>query len=235
MTTEERHAAAESKDDMSKRESESAIKAMYLELCGNRPPYFRPFYVHVIEEPDAYASDSFDYEFRLLREYEAREGALGEGSAAVNSSEKYEKSSIADGDRMFHKFQKRIRTCKEQCLRYKWNGEPLLLSEKVVPIVSLDHVPTCLNCGSRRVFEIQLMPAVVSLLTPADERKPHQGASSYVEEARIDFGTVFIYTCERSCDKTIDGYNVPLEEFVAMQPSPDSDILTKMQHTELPN
>ena len=233
MTTEERHAVAEVKDGIPKRELESGRKAMYLELCGNRPPYFRPFYIHVIEEPDV--SDSYDYEFRLLREYEAREGTLGEGSTAVNLNEKYEKSSIADGDRIFHKFQKRIRTCKEQCLRYKWNGEPLLLSEKVVPITSLEHVPACLNCGSERVFEMQLMPALVSFLAQADERKPHQGASSCGEEARIDFGTVFIYTCERSCERTIDGYNAPLEEFIAIQPSPDSDILTKMQHTEIPD
>ena len=224
MTTVEKDDEAQSKSVTATTEVHNARDESYSRLCDNRPPHFRPLYVHVLEEPESSCNDSFDYEFRLLREYEAREGIVREESNPTKTGEKYEKTSISDGDRAFHKFQKRIRFCKEQCLRYKWNGRPLLLSEKVMPNVSIERIPACLNCGSERVFEMQLMPALVSHLSLADDEGIPQGACMFEEGTRMDFGTIFVYTCSRSCDRTDNGYRVPVDEFVAVQPCPDSEI-----------
>ena len=219
----EDHDEVEVKNAIVEEEADVVRNDLYLKLCRNSPPCFRPMYVHVLEEGGSSSFEIFDYELSLLREYEAREGVIREEATTKSVSEKYEKTSIADGDRAFHKFQKRTRFCKQQCLRYSWNGLPLLLSEKVKPYLPIDHIPPCSNCGSARVFEIQLMPALVSHLSRANEEGVPQGACLFAEDAKIDFGTIFIYTCRQSCDKTNDGNFVPVDEFVVMQACPDSE------------
>lgn len=46
--------------------------------------------------------------------------------------------------------------------RYSWGGEPLFIT--CPPSDISRGVPACSNCGSNRVFEFQLMPALVSML-----------------------------------------------------------------------
>ena len=219
-------------------------------------PKFDSCYVHVLEEPEQRIG-SFSYEENLLREYEKREGPLTEleKGAISNTGEKYEKWEVADGDRAFHKFQKRLRRCQEQCLRYQWNGSPLLFSGKVAPSHDLDDVPICSNCHSKRVFELQLMPALSLVLKkvesdivaqnhqntteqsggspPSTEHErgqattinqPQMASASNCSSTRIEFGTIFVYTCSYSCVKSQDGFNIPVEEFVVMQSDPDSKI-----------
>ena len=220
-------------------------------------PKFDSCYIHVLEEPEQRIG-SLNYEENLLREYEKREGPLTEleKGAISNTGEKYEKSEVADRDRTFHKFQKRLRRCQEQCLRYQWNGSPLLFSGKVAPSHDLDDVPMCSNCHSKRVFELQLMPALSLVLNKVESdivaqkhqsktellegsllcnehklgkaatiNQPEMVSASDCSSARIEFGTVFVYTCSKSCVKSQDGFNIPVEEFVVMQSDPDSKIL----------
>lgn len=50
--------------------------------------------------------------------------------------------------------------------RYSWAGSPLFITEP--PSSVSQTVPCCAHCSSPRVFECQLMPALVSLLRSAD-------------------------------------------------------------------
>lgn len=49
--------------------------------------------------------------------------------------------------------------------RYSWSGEPLFLT---CPTSEVTELPACSYCGARRIFEFQLMPALVSMLRSAN-------------------------------------------------------------------
>lgn len=70
-------------------------------------------------------------------------------------------------------FQKRLQGQSWQVLRYAYGGRPLWSTNYSAQIVTSStvtingppvYVPTCEICGSSRVFEFQLMPALLSLL-----------------------------------------------------------------------
>ena len=62
------------------------------------------------------------------------------------------------------KFQRRVSSQPRQVLRYAYGGEPLWntlpASKERAKGIS---VPCCEGCGARRVFEVQLMPAILTL------------------------------------------------------------------------
>ena len=80
-------------------------------------------------------------------------------------------------------------------------GVPLWFSSAAQPAPG--DIPACARCGAARVFELQVMPQAL-----------HFALGAGVEEAAVslDFGTVAIYTCSRSCPL---GAEVPLVEEVA--------------------
>lgn len=83
---------------------------------------------------------------------------------------------------------------------------PLLITDKTLPAPSACHY-----CGAPRVFELQLMPPLVYLLK----------ASSGVD---IEFGTVLVYTCSKSCWH--DG-SLACEEYICVQSEPEDTQLMK--------
>ncbi|KAG3255805.1 programmed cell death protein 2-like isoform X3 [Ictidomys tridecemlineatus] len=121
-----------------------------------------------------------------------------------DGNEKYEKTKIKSGDQMFYKFMKRIAACQEQILRYSWSGEPLFLT---CPTSEITDIPACSHCGGQRIFEFQLMPALISMLQSAN-----LGLS-------VEFGTILVYTCEKSCWP--QNHQTPMEEFCIIQEDPD--------------
>ncbi|XP_071423495.1 programmed cell death protein 2-like isoform X2 [Pithys albifrons albifrons] len=172
-------------------------------------PVFQPFYINVVDEADCTGFPDTDHADELLREYQQREGVdweqmMSESFAGEGGNEKYEKSEVKSWDHTFRKFMKRISVCPEQILRYSWGGQPLFITSP--PAAMAQGVPACSSCGSSRVFEFQLMPALVSLL--------HSDSGLSVE-----FGTAVVYTCERSCWPT--DHQTPLEEFIFVQEDPD--------------
>ncbi|XP_044517392.1 programmed cell death protein 2-like [Gracilinanus agilis] len=176
-------------------------------LPSSSVPMFQPYYVNVVDEEDYTNFVDTDHAQKLLREYGQREGVevelLMAQSFILDSREKYEKAVIKNNDKMFYKFMKRISACREQILRYSWNGKPLFITcpSDATPI------PSCSNCGSSRVFEFQLMPTLVSLL-----KITHLDIS-------VEFGTILIYTCEKSCWPA--NHQSPMEEFCVIQEDPD--------------
>ncbi|XP_072321469.1 programmed cell death protein 2 [Eucyclogobius newberryi] len=85
--------------------------------------------------------------------------------------------------KVFQRFKKRIAPEPHQVVRYHRGGLPLWVSAKHVPS---DEVPPC-SCGSKRVFEFQVMPQLLNSLCVDST-----GAS-------IDWGTVAVFTCSLSC------------------------------------
>ncbi|XP_010594396.1 programmed cell death protein 2-like [Loxodonta africana] len=171
-------------------------------------PQFLPYYISVVDEDDYGDFVNLDHAHSLLREYQQREGIdmeqLLSQSLPSDGDEKYEKTIIKSGDKMFYKFMKRIAACQEQILRYSWDGEPLFLT---CPTPEVSELPACSHCGGRRIFEFQLMPALVSML-----RSASLGLS-------VEFGTILIYTCEKSCWP--QNHQTPMEEFCVIQEDPD--------------
>ncbi|XP_029781926.1 programmed cell death protein 2-like isoform X2 [Suricata suricatta] len=174
-------------------------------------PQFLPYYVCAVDEDDYRDSVSLDHAQSLLREYQQKEGVgveqLLSQSLPGDGDEKYEKTTIKSGDKAFYKFMKRIAACQEQILRYSWSGEPLFLT---CPASEVTEVPACSYCGARRIFEFQLMPALVSALRSADV-----GIS-------VEFGTILIYTCEKSCWP--ENHQTPMEELCVIQEDPDEPL-----------
>ncbi|CAL1280398.1 unnamed protein product [Larinioides sclopetarius] len=102
-------------------------------------------------------------------------------------------------DKAFNKFQKRIRLEPEQVLRYHRGETPLWVSAEHVP--SSKDIPDC-ECGAKRVFEFQIMPQLLNYLS-----------LDSVQDS-IDWGTLAVYTCSKSCEKGMEGY---VKEFVWKQ------------------
>ncbi|NXY26498.1 PDD2L protein, partial [Atrichornis clamosus] len=172
-------------------------------------PVFQPFYISVVDEEDYTGFLDTNHADKLLKEYQQRECVdleqmMSESFAGEGHNEKYEKSEVKSWDHTFHKFMKRISVCPEQILRYSWGGQPLFIMS---PPASIEQgIPACSNCGSSRVFELQLMPTLVSVL----QSDP---------DLSVEFGTAIVYTCERSCWP--ENHQTPLEEFIFVQEDPD--------------
>ncbi|KAK2842831.1 hypothetical protein Q5P01_013031 [Channa striata] len=155
-------------------------------------------------------NDDLEHARELLRAYESRErvvvGQL-DGDEGGGGEEKYEKTKARHGDVIFSKFMKKISLCPQQILRYCRGGTPLFISES--PSNMAQVVSACSSCGGSRTFELQLMPALVSLLQRV----------SGSAEVELEFGTVLVYTCTNSCWTAGSGSAV--EELCLVQTDPD--------------
>ncbi|KAK3998001.1 TCP-1/cpn60 chaperonin family-domain-containing protein [Cladorrhinum sp. PSN332] len=121
-------------------------------------------------------------------------------------------------DSVFQKFADRIGQNPDQCIRYELNGQPLLYSkndavgkllysgsEKVGPVKG---IPRCNNCGSGRVFEVQLAPHAI------------QELESEIEDMDgMDWGTIIVGVCDKDCqEKGVEGGEAGyVEEWAGVQ------------------
>lgn len=110
--------------------------------------------------------------------------------------EKYEPADHQD--KIFHKFLKTVKLFPKQVMRYCYSGSPLLSKDITI-------LPTHCSCGSKRVFEAQLMPALLPYLKDGD--------------TMIEFSTVLIYTCSRNC--TLDSEYSLTNEYAFYVDDPD--------------
>ncbi|XP_074650957.1 programmed cell death protein 2-like [Tubulanus polymorphus] len=182
------------------------------------------YYINAIEEPTDTNSSTTDNKHitDLLREYSHREGVnvselLNPQSDKFqgSSAEKYEKPSFNHGDEIFHKFTRRMSRFPQQCLRYSWNGDPLLIHKHFTP-----QQTTCKYCNSKQVYEMQLMPGLIQFL----KYQTFNGDSAAAAAAAavvVEFGTVLIYTCMNSCWSETDSVK---EETCLLQLDPDQHL-----------
>lgn len=124
-------------------------------------------------------------EARQMREYEkflANQRENVDELSTVPDEEFNKIVNSVDEDETFNEFKKRIEHDKQQVLRYERKGEPLWITDKNIP--KKESIPNCQLCGSKRVFEFQIMPQLLNSLNKPD----------------IDWGVIAVYTCEKCCD-----------------------------------
>ncbi|KAG5455353.1 MAG: programmed cell death protein 2 [Olpidium bornovanus] len=227
--------------DVSSRLSAVSLEASPSGSTDSPPgPSFPPYYLYLIEEcaePDYVKGYLSDLAQKDAVEMDVNEDAPGrEGRKSRKdgdwADEGYEKASFPRGvDKTLRRFMDRLRRHPAQCVRYNaeaqgGSGLPLLYSH-ADPVgrrvaegrTAGSVISVCPRCGSRRAFECQLMPNVISVLrasehaapdagAPRAQRRLREGGGSAVEEAfdaiwnaddGMEFGTVLIYTCERDC------------------------------------
>lgn len=150
-------------------------------------------------------------------------------------------------DPVFERFVRRIDSAEEgstQVLRYDLGGVPLPyssgspLTKKLFPTLPPtkpddedppyeEHytpatVPACKSCGGKRVFELQLVPSLISVLVPSaitttgkepegtkevkamseEQRKEELAKLASGEEGGgegMEWGTVMVFGCEKDC------------------------------------
>jgi len=144
---------------------------------------------------------------------DAAEGSGG-GGGGKEDKEVFESSH----DSVFQKFADRIGQNPEQCIRYEFLGQPLLYSkndavgkllysgsEKVGPVKG---IPRCNNCGSGRVFEVQLAPHAIQELE-----------SEIDDMDGMDWGTIIVGVCDKDCQEkgVKDGDAGYVEEWAGVQ------------------
>lgn len=116
-------------------------------------------------------------------------------------------------DKAFSSFQKFSTANPLHVVRYMFGGEPLWFCDsnqlKGKP-------PDCPLCSGPRVFEIQVQPQLIALLS--------EGALPELGK-RLDFGVFYVFVCENSCNPKDDEPYV--EEFVHVQPEPREAWLPK--------
>lgn len=181
----------------------------------------------MVDEADLSGEEGVDgnlsHAHQLLQEYERREGvAVGEmegGAVAASGGEgeKYEKMKARHGDAIFSRFMKMIAVCPQQILRYCRGGEPLFISEPPAHLAAA--VMPCSSCGGPRTLELQLMPALVSLLQWTHDPC---GGSGKEQDVGLEFGTVLVYTCTKSCWTA--GSMSAMEEVCLVQADPDQQL-----------
>ncbi|XP_065652339.1 programmed cell death protein 2-like isoform X2 [Hydra vulgaris] len=202
---------------------------------------FRPYYVFVLNESEVSYTDNSSYEQRMFEEYVVKEFNQVSLNNTEGQSEIYEKTQVKHGDHAFHRFKKIISNSPTQCMRYKRNGEPLILSSISTPTASFENVPPCSYCANNRVFEMQFMPHITTCLVEMKKiiNKNNMEAINLNTESFLlsktnpkenkqvclDFGCLYVFTCSISCWK--DG-DCAKSEYVIIQPDPDETILSDM-------
>ena len=89
-------------------------------------------------------------------------------------------------------FMEALSAFPTQILRYSWSGSPLLMS----PLTTTSNM-VCLNCGAGKVSEMQLLPTLLNFLKCDTGSEDRVGFGR--EGALIDFGTVLVFSCSKSC------------------------------------
>ncbi|XP_055626312.1 programmed cell death protein 2 [Toxorhynchites rutilus septentrionalis] len=132
-------------------------------------------------------------EKKQMQEYTKMVEERNIGELSELSENEFDQYSEQVEDKHFAEFKKRTANEPQQILRYHRGGVPLWLSPKIP-----EEIPPCEECGSRRVFEFQIMPQLLN----------------HLKNDNIDWGTLAIYSCEQSCDSTTRSY---MREFVYKQ------------------
>lgn len=189
--------------------------------------------VHIASKLRAYLEDEEDGEIAALI------GGLAPGiDSAIDDDDEDDDGGDADERKLGRsdaasvvelRFLQRVALERRQVLRYAYGGEPMWCSHP--PPTASTAVPRCEWCGGDRVFEAQLMPALIPYVSGPSEkddkdmetvagmnmsREAIEAQRSRLRRAGgFDFGVVAIWSCARSCPNGC-------EEFVVVQPPSDN-------------
>jgi pre-rRNA-processing protein TSR4 len=156
------------------------------------------------EDEDAEAADVQD----TLQRYNARvdeEGELDEEELPPEVVDSVEEQHTAE-NKQFAMFQVRIAGAPDQCLRYCFQDSAEALWPIPRNIPSPADIPPCPCCGASRKFEFQVLPQMLNHLDLDD-----------TDPKCIDWATLAVYTCSKSCEPQSREETSYLEEFVWVQ------------------
>ena len=134
------------------------------------------------------------------------------GDEAITESDLKEiASGVIDADaQRLATFSVKLSKFPDQVLRYcpAPNAKAMWPSKSLAP--DDRSIPDCPRCNSKRRFEFQILPTIVSFLVPKE--------SVELNDTSLDFGSIAVYTCSKSC--ALDGEYA--EEYVLVHPPMNS-------------
>ncbi|XP_049851181.1 programmed cell death protein 2-like isoform X2 [Schistocerca gregaria] len=115
-------------------------------------------------------------------------------------------------DPVLVEFQSIVSIEPKQVLRYTDSKKRGPIWVQTKGQIDPKSVPKCELCGSPRIFELQIMPQLVYYLKV--EKMVRQS-----HETELDWGTLVIYTCQKSCDLDTFGSSsgAYVSEYIYMQ------------------
>jgi len=148
------------------------------------------------DEPDsAEEQTNLDKETDLLKQY----NKISNNTDDIEIPENTNKI-----DKTFLKFKQRISRSPEQVIRFTRVENPLWVTSSDQP--STSDIPNCPICKSPRVFEFQILPQLLNHLK-----------LDKLDGPSIDWGTLAIYTCQKSCFREEAITKPYMEEFLWKQ------------------
>ena len=156
---------------------------------NNFQKIFDQRFISVFDEPEKKKKPVKDEQMKDLSEF-VTDSELKDQTC---TGEEYEKdySNAFNNNQTNYNFYKRISRFPSQIIRYDWSGEPLKFNDYCFSKI----LNKCQSCGSARTFELQLMPALVSVLS---QLRTDPNFS-------LDFGTVLVYSCSNNCFDNTSG------------------------------
>ena len=171
----------------------------------------------IIKEDDGEVSDSDDEEG--LEEVDEKKElekiqALEKSGKAMSLKDLEDCSTEPEDqvteDKNWKRWQKVVKYAKHQVIRYQHTGNPLWVSTNNIP--GEDQIPKCEDCGSKRVFEFQIMPQLLRYLKLNESVDEKSGPKK-----SIDWGILAVYTCEKSCGSSVNESKAYKSEFIWKQ------------------
>ncbi|KAI9314220.1 programmed cell death protein 2 [Dichotomocladium elegans] len=174
-----------------------------------------------IDEEDLTNLANMGIDMSRYQHYVDMENELLESAADEEwSGEAYEKQHLPRGvDKLFKKFMERVECEPSQCVRYEMGGTPLLYHQLQKPPQAM--AGRCNHCGAPRIFELQLMPNILSVLPVSDYASTGStdGQNKRINswDVGMEFGTVLVFVCEKDCHP--DSMELPshVEEYAIVQ------------------
>ena len=163
-------------------------KNEFVILNEDATEFIQPYYLEVELEDQTENSIKLDSHVdELLKNYKLKESTEKKNNDKdTNEYSKIDETDILDNynnDVLTYRFYKKLKLASSQVIRYSWNQAPLLNSSNI----NLDE-RNCNQCGSSKVFELQLMPALINYLRFENSN-----------QLNLDFASVLIFTCKQNC------------------------------------
>ncbi|KAI8904826.1 programmed cell death protein 2 [Gorgonomyces haynaldii] len=154
-------------------------------------------------------SNDYTYEQQLAEKYRLENpedaNALEQTDQKPQGEWQEQYEQTPEAAKLFMRFQSMVENDPEACCLYHFGGNPYFYSRVVQP-------PDC-DCGSKRVFEIQLLPPLLSLFKVDAQIGIQKVTVENLIDSGMDWATLIVFVCENDCHT--DGITVKEEIVIA--------------------
>ena len=203
--------------------SASSASTTFPSAPSDRSSLLFPSHELEIETEYIHASSTSDYtkENELLTHYNTKQsdGGSDDEDELDDTDGLSSLGPMHKRDRLFTRFRRRIAHNPDQVLRYERGGTELWVGEEGVVEGGGRAGGVCERCGGVRAFECQVLPQLLYYLDREESGVQRAGEDDKVAAMRalkegLDWGSLFVYTCERNCGEGDKEY---LKEWVHVQ------------------